>query len=403
MSEQNTGFRYTRSYNEWREKASKCGLLFRALSQYYENDLEENQYTYSVDGTVFDIPQFTSNMWTRPEVADYQISFDDGTPVSDEIDACVSEYVKPAIFAGNSEESQTELEPEPDDYIWNGTIYGCQNISLSSTEFCLSPMTYYTAATRFHRLQNELYRSLYAEGVSPTDTTPFPRAGIQGTSRDTIAPELDELLDTRRPLSVGAAAICFVNTGDEYKLLISRMSDAATSGAAGTLDTVPSGFFEPDKQDTADFLTRHVLREFNEEVLGRSENAESLRSGASSELLRLLDGHGATLETVLAHVNQVKGHLTISCALLIDDPDFYENYLSDGDDGGWEVDSIEFLRLSDAVETVTNTSIGEFKTNRVPAVIESLCYLRDHRDVSLPYTLDGHVSTTENSVSERQE
>lgn len=385
MKMTNTPFQYDSSYHRWRKQAAQSGLLFRALSQYYEESLSQNGYTYSVDDTSFQTPMFTSDAWTQPSIANSRISTSDRTPISEETDAHLSEFVRPVAFA----DGQTPAHPDPDDYLWNGTIYGCQNISLSSAEFQLFPLTYYTAATRFHRLRNELYRSLYVAGVSPTDTPPFSITTLQDTARDTIAPTLDKLIATTTPLSAGGVAVCFVNTGQEYKLLVSRNSDAVTTGA-GALDIVPSGFFEPDEAETPDFFTRHVLREFNEEVLGVSEDADSLSTEVSCQLRNLLHNGEAALQTVLAHINPVKAHLTVSSVLIVDDPQFYETHLADVGDGGWEKNGIRLVSLSQTVKTVLNSSYGGFKTNHVPAIVESVCRLDDQRNISLSHDITGH-------------
>lgn len=387
MNSPNTEFQYDSSYHRWRKRAAQSGLLFRALSQYYEDGLAQHGYTYSVDGTSVQVPVFISDAWTGAQIANMSLSTHDHTPISDETNAHLSEFVRPVAFA----DGQTPAHPDPDEYLWNGTIYGCQDISLSSAEFQLSPLTYYTAATRFYRLRDELYRSLYAAGVSPAETPPFSAHALQNTPRETIAPSLDELVTVETPLSAGGVAVCLVNTGAAYKLLVSRNSAAVTAGA-GALDIVPSGFFEPDEAETPAFFTRHVLREFNEEVLGLSEDADSLDTETSAELQTLLDDGGASLQTVLSHINPVKGHLTISSTLIVDDPQFYKAHLADAGDGGWETDDIRLVSLSEAVHTALDSSHGGFKTNHVPAIVESVCYLDDQRSVSLPCRLRGASS-----------
>lgn len=375
---------YDASYHQWRQAATRSGLLFRAVAQYYQEGLTQRGYTYTVAGEPFRVPMVTADSWSPPHTVTGHP--EDPAVVSAEDRAVLGEFVKPMAFDGDA----LQASCDPDEYVWNGAIQGVQPQSLAAAPVHLSPLTYYTAATRFHRLRNELSRALYAAGCSPTATQPFDSDTLHSTAREQLAPTVEQLLTPETPLSVGVSGVCIVNTGDQYELLTARKADT-TSAEAGTLAVVPSGFIDADATAAADPVVETVLREFGEEVLGTPEEEHSLKTEGVTQLRALLDGTGATAHTVFAHVNPVKAHTTFSTALVIDDPSFYDEVLSEVSTGGWETATIERLPLDDALERTTVRGAHSFTQNHIPSVIESLVWFESHRPVSLPLSVRGHA------------
>lgn len=371
------------SYQRWRRTALQNGLFFDAVSQYYEDGLEERGYSYSINSKNEHTTIVTSPNWLSPEMTTLNIESSQ-TTVNDEVDmGALVEFVRPMAFNDGVTESTIDVEQ----HIRNGTVSGIRTPAFSNSEFMTRPMSFYTVATSTARLRETLLRSLYVNNISSNRTPPFPDEALTGTPRDQIAPSVTALSDRSSPMSVGGSAAVVLNTGDDYKLMLSRRSDS-TAGMAGSLELVPSGFLEPSEARDPRRFTRHIIREFSEEVFGHPETKEPLRTPQADKIRALLSGTGATIEPTIASIYLSKLHFGVSALLCIEDPLFYDEWLSNRDLGGWESDGINFVSLSDESQLNNLLYDSPVKQPHRPALVEALLKLdATHAEYDLPVTL----------------
>jgi hypothetical protein len=371
------------SYQKWRREALRKGLFFDAVSQYYVDDLEEYGYSYRVNSKNEHTSVITTPNWMSPKMTTTAINTDP-TPIPDESDMdALSEFVRPMAFNDGVSTGAINVNR----YIHDGTVCGIPTLSFSNSGFTVRPMSFFTVATNVAQLRETLLRSLYRNGISLTETPPFPDGVLTGTPRDQIAPSVTALANHSPPMSVGGSAAVIVNTGDDYKLMLSTRSDS-TTGMAGSLELVPAGYLEPSEATGSGRFTQHIIREFTEEVFGHPETEEPLRTPQANKIRALLRQNSATIEPTIASVYLSKLHLDVSALLCIKDPMFYDEWLSNRDLGGWESDGINFVSLSDEAQLDDLLSESPVKQTHMPALVEALLKLNaTHTDYRLPIGL----------------
>lgn len=375
----------TQEYYEWRNKAEEAGLIHKAALKYYVDDSKQ-LYAVYIDGDPVPVPIFTYRDWIDVQEIDYPIANFENRHISDYSESTMQSIVDIIGFRNG------EDDPKIEDYMWNADVYGVENGTREGINFDFVKSDYFTVREHGARLEEELYRGMYDVGFEPDASILDIAYKLNETDtpyRDKVATDFETVLKFKnRPRMAGGNAVTIFNTGDTYKIpVVKRSGDVSES--AGWWSPIPAGVFQPYSSEDLDdpSLGDHLFKEYSEYFFGVAPDGESTDGLDGLEELKELvsdEDESSSLVFTSAGIDCKNTNVQLYGALIVDDPDYYEEYINGELDASWEVEDSMFIdvkdgeRLKKLMKPVTITN-----PYNVMGLAEALIYLKEEYDAVL--------------------
>ena len=366
------------AYIEWFNKARRNGVVEDAVRAYYIDSGVPLYRAETGDGSVV-LPLTTQTAWQDSDKAH----------IHEEVQQMQSDYDEDVIdkrlrwVAAQSNGTVDSFSGG----IHNGTTLRPLKITQSERKIVVGRRDYLTQLANHERSVQEIGEALWESNVQPdahgtrldsiVPTLPLPR-------RDNIGGTLSSILDSLPEQCgyFGVHAATVVNTGGHYEVLsVGRAADAlAYPQRRGT---VPSGNIEPRETDAIE--RQMLLEEFVEEVMVTEwEDADNTDSEAMQAFHKARQDGRIRLSLTGMQLGLVGPDLTMNGVIIVEDTDFYENYIKDNIAQCSEHAAVHTRPVADAEQH------DSFMRNKnVPAVHraaqhEALCHLDIHSDIDVP-------------------
>lgn len=357
-------------YYQWRMKAQKNGLLHKATQLYYIDDSKQ-LYSIAVDDKIQTVPIFTYREWITNGDINMPISSytDHDEPLSSYDTELLEDFADYISYV-------TDSELELNEIMWNDPVYGATDGVRRELNFELTPSDYYTVRSHAIKLENEMLRSFYQNGIEPDIKMLDIQSKLSELNvpyREKYASTLDEMLEFKEdsPRMVGGNSVIFFKTEDSYKFPIIRRDDTV-SEARGWLSFIPAGVFQPsDKNNvTEPDLFEYFTTEYTEYF---GDNPKR----TITDLLQDPDSDSELVHTSTG-IDCKNTNLQIFGAMVINDETFYENVQEIVDSRGMERIELVDIKETEKVKALLSPSI----TNpyNVLGLSEGLQYLKKEYD-----------------------
>lgn len=368
----------TPEYYEWRDEAEQKGLIHKAALHYYIDDSKQ-LYAVYIDGRPVPVPIFTYRDWIDVQDIEYPINSFDSTKISD-YDLDNLESLAKIMGYRNDDD-----DPEIDDYMWNGDVFGVTNCTRQGINFDFVESDYYTVREHGARLEEELYRGLYEADFDPDASVldiAYQLNETQTPYRDKVATDFETVLEFKnQPRMAGGNAVTIFNTGDTYKIpVIKRSSDVSES--AGWWSPVPCGVFQPYDEEYDDpSLRDHLFKEYSEyffDVEPEEPIPEDLDGVTELEDMIENDSDSSSLVFTSAGIDCKNTNVQFYGALVVDDPEYFEEYIEGQEADNWEVEEYRLVDVKDG-DKIKSLMKPVRSTNpyNVMGLAESLFYLKE--------------------------
>ncbi len=331
-------------FYEWVNRAADHGTVWKAVTEYYSGS--EYLYRVRINGKTHTLPALTTPHWLKHKSPpDSVLGPYEPEKYMDaaDIDVVQSRVDRIAYRADGKESGDI------DDYIWNAERVK-PILSLDEMRIDTGRSTYFSTLTQDERLVYEITRGLYDHGVS-SDISEDALAEIvpqlELPERDQVAPSLPDLVSNFDVIAapLGVNVLTVFNTGNGYELLIAERGESVAVHPS-RLSLVPAGGIELTQRDEPS-VSHTVTREFGEELFSIPEGQSVTSHPAVQELQRLRETGEAHMDLIGLYIAARRLGVNVLVVLLIDDPAYYEKYLSGGIDYNWEMADLHNVPLDD--------------------------------------------------------
>lgn len=380
-----------KEYQDWFNTAERNGVIDEAVIAYYAPS--DQMYEYEVNGRRVQVPIFSKGKWLTDEHTFEEL---EGrrrdTEIIDVDESAVSEQIERIKQRENVSGDEVPL--------FNGDVaISSPRMVDGIPQIDIIQSDYFSKLTSDYRFRDEVLQVLYSYDLAPDAGKERIQELVEEASfsnRDVEAPDFQSIVDSldEHATPFGINTLVVFNTGSGYKLLVSKRGPTLAL-YPDWWHPIPCGGMElPSGEENVFKYT--IQKEFAEEVLSAPEDASEVWSEEGMRELRsLLDSGEAHLDCTGVTVTATRLGLNANALLFIEDPEYFEKYVTAENLDNFENQDWELVDITDegSLEWILSTDTCAPVT--LPCVVEGLLHLESAYDIQCSVDLTSGISGAE--------